>query len=70
MSDPGLALFQSLPGRSRRIDDDPIDLANIIFLLEPGNLGRSIGCIALTTTDAAQPGRKIRYEKEAGKPDV
>ena len=34
LCDPGLALFQSLPGRSRRIDDDPIELANIILLLK------------------------------------
>ena len=69
-SDPGLALFQGLLGRSGRIDDRPVDRANIIFLLKFGNLGRRIGGVALAAADAAQSGRKIGDEKEPDKPDV
>ena len=43
-SNPGLALLKGLSGRSGCIDDRPIDRADIIFLLNLGNLGRSIGC--------------------------
>ena len=47
MSDPGLALFQSLPRRSGCVDDRPIDRASIIFLLKSGNLRRGVGRIGL-----------------------
>jgi len=69
-SDPGLALLKGLSGRSGCIDDRPFDRADIIFLLKLGNLGRSVGCIELAATDAVQSGRKVRYEKEADKPDI
>ena len=70
MSDPGLALFQSLPRRSGCVDDRPIDRASIIFLLKSGNLRRGVGRIGLAVTDTVQPGRKVGDEKKADKPDT
>ena len=70
MSDPGLALFQSLPGRSGCIDNRPIDRANTIFLLKSGNLRRGVGGVGLAAADAVQPGRKVGDEKKADKPDT
>jgi hypothetical protein len=68
MSDPRLGVFQCLPGCSRCIDDSLIDRADIIFLLQSGNLRRSVGRIVLPAADTAQPGRKVRHEKETDKP--
>ena len=61
---------QRLRRRSGGIDDHPIDRADIIFLLKPGDFGRGVGCIALAAADAAQSGGKIGYEEEADKPDI
>src|SRR5260370_32745393 len=69
-SDLRLASLESLLGRAGRIDDRPIDRADLIFLLKPGDLRRRVGCVALTKTDTAQSGRKVRYEKEADKPHI
>ncbi len=70
MSDPSLAVFQSLSWCSRCIDDDPVDCTDVVFLLKPGDLGRGVGRIALAATDAVHSGRKVGYEKEAGKRDT
>ena len=68
--DPSSAVIQSLPGRSRCVDDCPIGGADVIFLLQRDDLGRRVRGIALTALDAAGSGRKIGYEKEADKPDM
>ena len=70
MRDSGLALLQGLFGCSGGIDDVPVDRADIILFLKSGDLGRSVGCIALATTNAALSGRKVGLEKEADKPDI
>ena len=52
------------------IDDRPIDCADIVFFLKPGNLGGGVGCVALAAADTALSRRKISLEKEAGKADI
>src|ERR1700680_2920327 len=70
VSDPGLALYQGLLWRSGCIDDSPVNPADIIVLLNFGNLRRCVGCIALAAADAAHSGRKVSREKEPDKPDI
>ena len=70
MRDLCLALLQGLFGCSGGINDGPIDRANIILFLKPGDLGRGVGCIALATTNTALSGRKVGCQKEADKVDV
>ena len=41
-----------------------------LTILEPGDLGRSVGCVALAAADAAPSGRKIRLKKEADKSNI
>src|ERR1700693_3134600 len=55
----GLAQLEGLAGRSGRIDDVPIDCADILFLLQSGDLGRNVGCITLAPANALLSGRKV-----------
>src|SRR5450755_3366994 len=70
MSDVGSALFQGLLGRSRGIDDHPVDRADIELFLKSGTLRRRVGRVARAATDAAQSGRKVGHQKESGKPEI
>ncbi len=63
-------MLKGLFRRSGCIDDRPIDHADIIFLLKLGNLRCGVGCIELAATDTIQSGRKVRYEKQADKPNI
>jgi hypothetical protein len=45
VSDPALALYQSLLWASGGIDFRPVNRADTIFLLNFSNLRRSVGCI-------------------------
>ena len=61
--DSSLAPLQGLFGRSGGLNDVPVDRPDIILLLQPGDLGRSVGRIALPVTDAAYSGREVRLRK-------
>jgi hypothetical protein len=71
MSDPGLALLQSLPGASRMHRDYcSVDRDSIIFLLKSGNLQRGVARVGGAVTDTGLPGCKVNYEKKADKSDI
>ena len=52
------------------IDCRPTDMADIIVLLQRGNLLRRIGCIAAAAADSGLPGCQIRDQEEAGERHV
>jgi len=70
MCDSDLALLQGLFGRSGGINDVPVDRANIILFLQPGDLACGVRCIALAAANAALPGRKVGFEKKPDKADI
>ena len=67
--DPELACLQGLLGCPGRIDRDPIDCTYVIALLKFCDLGSSVGCIRLATSDADLPRRKVSFKKETDKPN-
>src|SRR3954451_11541255 len=47
------------------IDDRPTNMADLIVLLQRGNLLRGVGCISLTASDSRPSRREVRDEEEA-----
>lgn len=52
------------------IDGRPTHMADIIVLLQRGNLLRGIGCVAAAAADLGLPGRQIRHQEEAAERHV
>src|SRR5436305_1916720 len=52
------------------IDGRPTDMADIIVLLQRGNLLCGVGRIALSTSDPGLPGYEVRDQEEAGERHV
>ena len=64
------ALSDSVPAAPERllgcpgcIDGRPTDMADIIVLLQRGNLLRGVGCVAMTASDSCLPRRQVRPQE-------
>src|SRR5581483_3847541 len=64
---PAPARSQGLLRRSRSIDERPVDRADIILLLEPGDLGRRVRSVPRAPRDPGLPGLEIRDQKQSNK---
>jgi hypothetical protein len=62
-SDRVPAVLERLPLRPGCIDGRPTDVADIIVLLQRGNLLRGVGCVALAASDPRLPDRKVRNQE-------
>src|SRR5438045_1858229 len=62
-SDRVPAVLERLLSRPGCIDGRPTDMADIIVLLQRGNLLRGVGCVAAAAADPRLPDREVRNEK-------